>query len=369
MEFFEEKGREIEKNKQKYNFILKDKIEKTYLKEYNKYPNVVLCCYTINTLFKIPFVQFILIKNIFSQIFEMPILKNSNKDEIEKYLSNILNSDIMNIEFDGYYDYDNKLYMCFDISKTNIEILVNDVYFDNNIKLVLLYELIVERKYCNVQIYENVIDFFINNLEIMKIENENKETCEIPIVGYVGKPTQQKINFTLIFGESPKDKLSIMGPFYYFTNFNGAIRQGGWSKDYKDEYLYGKCITDENSEGKYKKGGIVRFALFVGKIKYIENMPNDNIDNSSIKKEKLNSDNDDLKERLSIRITDYDGEWSKKYDSVYLSNIELDDGNIYDELLTFVLKDYEQQCPLSYHYINKSFLENKFDNIKNYQVL
>jgi hypothetical protein len=58
-------------------------------------------------------------------------------------------------------------------------------------------------------------------------------------------------------------------------------------------------------------------------------------------------------ERLTMRITDYDGNWSKEnYNSVYLGKLELDNGTIFDKSI-IVLKDFEQQNPLSYHYIDK----------------
>jgi hypothetical protein len=99
---------------------------------------------------------------------------------------------------------------------------------------------------------------------------------------------------------------------------------------------------------------IVRFALFTGKVKYIENNVNDPNDKSETKQKKLEDDdsNDKNIERLTMRITDHDGNWAYNYDSIYLGNIELDDGSIYKNSMT-VVKEYEQQIPLSYHYVNK----------------
>ena len=62
-----------------------------------------------------------------------------------------------------------------------------------------------------------------------------------------------------------------------------------------------------------------------------------------------------LYERLTMRITDYDGIWAKKYDSIYLGQVVLDNDEILNRQITSV-KEYEQQIPLSYHYINKSTL-------------
>ena len=57
-------------------------------------------------------------------------------------------------------------------------------------------------------------------------------------------------------------------------------------------------------------------------------------------------------ERLLMRISDHDGKWSEKYDSAYLGNVELDNGEVFDKNI-LVLKEYEQQIPLTYHYVNK----------------
>jgi hypothetical protein len=81
-------------------------------------------------------------------------------------------------------------------------------------------------------------------------------------------------------------------------------------------------------------------------------MPNDEIDNSEIKKQRLNDGSlNRTKEILTLRISDHDGQWTHKYDSVYLSNLELEDGSHLDILPTIVLKNYDQQIPLSFSYL------------------
>jgi hypothetical protein len=105
--------------------------------------------------------------------------------------------------------------------------------------------------------------------------------------------------------------------------------------------------------------GLIRFAIFIGNVKYIENYPNDPVDESEIKKQRLQDQNLDQNiERLTMRITDHDGKWADNYDSVYLGNLELDDGNFLKKQL-FVVKEYNQQMPLSYHLINKAPLKAK----------
>ena len=164
----------------------------------------------------------------------------------------------------------------------------------------------------------------------------------------------------MMFGESAKDKSSIVGPYFYFTSFHRSIRDAGWSQNYTSETQNGIVISDEY--GKYKKGGIIRFALFMGNTKYVENAPNDSIDESEIKKYRLTDNElDRKKEIMTLRISDYDGIWAKKYDSIYLGKLELDDGSVLDNTPMLVLREYLQQVPLSCHFIDKSTLGEKFD--------
>jgi len=263
-----------------------------------------------------------------------------------------------NISFDGFYEYSDDLYLFFDITKCNIHI--SEVYKSSPFRLGLIDEIVNHKNICSIKIYNNTSQFFIKNEFICYLNDENNKPYEIPMVGFVGKQTEQKINFVMVFGESAKDKLAILGPYFYFTDFNHAIRYGAWSSDYNLKKEYDNIITDDN--GKYIKGGVIRFALFMGKTKYIENAPNDDIDDSEIKKQRIQ--NNELyrnKEIQTLRISDHDGVWSKTYDSVYLGNIELDNGTFLEDAPMFVIKSYQQQIPLTYHFIDKTNLGDKYE--------
>ena len=49
------------------------------------------------------------------------------------------------------------------------------------------------------------------------------------------------------------------------------------------------------------------------------------------------------------------GKWTENYDSAFLGNVELDNGKILNISL-IVLKEYNQQIPLSFHYIRNKKL-------------
>jgi hypothetical protein len=180
------------------------------------------------------------------------------------------------------------------------------------------------------------------------LTDEANNQYEAPIVGFVGKPTENKLKFTSLFGESPRTQMARLGPHYYFTDFKNAVQQS-------DKY---DCDGGVKSA---KKRGIVRFALFMGETKYIENAIEDQNDSSAIKQEMLkDSSLDKMKEMLCLRISDHDGMWAKQYDSAYLAELELDNGSFLDDVPMMVIKEYNQQVPLSYHFLNNYKLK---DNI------
>jgi hypothetical protein len=185
-----------------------------------------------------------------------------------------------------------------------------------------------------------VTHFFTLNEDFCFLLDENERSYEIPIVGYVGKP-ESKLNFTYTFGQIMDNKTGILGPFYYFTNYFNAFEDAVKFND--------------------SKQGLVRFALFLGNTKYIENQLNDNIDDSEIMSQRLEDDTlDQTQERLTMRITDYDGKWAENYDSCYLGHIELDNGEYLKNTPIIVVIEYNQQIPLSYHYNKKTLVENEY---------
>jgi len=341
-----------------YYYGLKSVLSKNIetLKMLDQYINIVLCVYFINNEGKKPFLQFLLVNND-GKVLKLPTLsiytlfdKDSLIPYSEVYLSGILNIDnfeefTKNISFNGFYEYMDDLYLFVDI--TNCKIKIDETYTSNHVRFGLIDEIVNHKNICNIQIDTTVSSFFIKNDSLIYLYDDKNHPYEIPIVGFVGKSTEQNRNFVMMFGESAKTKSAIVGPYFYFTNLSNAIIQGGWNNDL--------VTTDKN--GKYNKGGIIRFALFVGKTKYIENAPNDPNDESEIKQQRIEDDTLNIKkEILTLRISDHDGIWSNAYDSVYLGKLELDDGSFLDDTPMFVLKDYHQQVPLSCHFIDKSML-------------
>jgi hypothetical protein len=303
----------------------------THIDLITSYNAIFLCAYKINLNGKLPFLQYLLVNNVYElSLPKINLYKSINKDNWVSYskvhLSGLLQCDDYDFEqfsndisFNGCYEYNNNIYLFFDLTKC-------EIYENIQVKFGLIDEIVNHTKIVNIFIDYSTVQFFINHDKLLYLYDKQNKPYETPIVGFVGKTNKQQLNFGMIFGECASDKSAILGPYFYFTNFCQASRQSY---------------------------GVIRFALFAGKMKYIENYPNDIIDNSDIKKKRMNDVNlDKNKEIQTLRISDHDGLWSKMYDSAYLGKLELDDGTLLDNVPLIVLKKYTQQLPLSIYKID-----------------
>lgn len=318
-----------------YDYKGKTILKLDYNNELLKYNNVNVFGYTINTITKYPFQQILLVKSINTQEFVFPtisLFNNFNKYELIDYTKVCLfdllmseNYELFNdlIKFVGFFERNNNLYLFFDLTENKIQLHNN-----STVQFALIDEIVNHKNICNVTINEFVVQLFQKNQDLCFLIDDTNLTYDIPIVGFTSKP-DTRLNYTYIFGQTKCNKNEILGPYYYFESYNDAF-------------------TKVN---QMEKMGLVRFAIFTGNMKYIENFPNDQIDESEIKQQRLQDDklNQNL-ERLTMRISDHDGKWAYKYDSVYLGNVKLDDDSFLNKQ-KIVVKEYAQQIPLSIHIV------------------
>jgi|LauGreDrversion4_2_1035121.scaffolds.fasta_scaffold11878_6 hypothetical protein len=320
--------------------------------------NIYICAYDVNTDGVTPFLRFLLTKpegsqdNLRFPVVLRPIGAVENHEYIN-YVSYLLlallsqngnKNPIEDITFTGYYSYNSNMYMFYDITKIKFRPIDN--FMGNSTWLALVDEIITHQHVCNMRIDDDTANFMILNDAVCFLMDETGRNYEIPIVCYVGKPTKQ-LSFTCTFGESRSNKNSILGPFYYFLDFFTAFKGS----------LVAKRLISFDNAIEEETGGLVRFAAFLGATKFIENNPTDPIDTSDIKQQRLEDGALNVnQERLTMRISDHDGTWSQKYDSAFLGDPELDDGSRLNIKLLAV-KEYNQQVPLSYHYINNITLK------------
>lgn len=342
--------------------------------------SIRLCIFEVNTESQYkPFLRFLLHKsyneilqffsiNLFQVMLNHKSFLDFLNDYLKLFLSNYLVNKDLIYDVKGFIKGDTTLYLFIDITK--MKLFIDDKYKTNELWFVLMDEIMNVKSVCDMEIHESVTDFFYNYPEFIFIQNKDNENIEIPMVVYVGKYEKQ-LEFTYVFGNTKyNDERAVLGPYYYFTDFISAIRQGGWTVNEKPHKINDKILITDNDYGRYNKGGVVRIAIFTGNMLVKFNDPDDSYDESEIKKMRLNEKNLDTKyEVLTSRITDYDGKWVDTHDSVYLGKIELDDGTFYKESPIYVVKNFEQQQPLSYHYINKRGLGERYDKNCNYSIM
>lgn len=333
------------------------------------YKTISVCAYTVNTSGKYPFLQYLLSNQhqhqyqYHQQSLSFPLLPSIFCEEplvsCATLLAGLLQlHDIVASEFVGYLEHDHGIYLFFDL--TNVKINLDDIYKCSPSRFALICEIMNHKHVCNIKINSTVTRFFLEFPHLCFLTNKENDVFENPVVGFVGKSTPEQTQFTFTFGENARSNPAPFGPYFYFSDFDNSIQQGGWSHDRKPEYRHGKLITC-NDQGMYCQGGIVRFALFTENIKYVENLPSDPIDEFAY----CNTTHTHTQTQSSLteRITDYSGKWASDFNSIYVGHIELDDGSAFKESPLLVIQEYTQQVPLSYHFVNTSLLHNG-----NYQI-
>lgn len=333
-----------------YNYKGTSHLMLDYKNQLFEYYNINIFAYTINNEKKHPFQQILLTKSVINSeliLPKIPLFNNFNKNELIDYVKVCLFG-FLSLEdyetfndltkFEGFYEDNNNLYLFFDLTKNEIQLY--DIYSNSSIWFGLIDEIVNHKNICNMIINESVTQFFQENQDFCFLVDDKDEIYELPVVSFISS-SEKKINYNYVFGQIKEDKNKILGPYYYFKDYYNAFEEGG------------SLITDNT------KMGLVRFAIFAGNVKYIENYPNDPVDESEIKKQRLKDPNLEQNiERLTMRISDHDGKWADKYDSVYLGNVELDNGSYLNKQM-IVVKEYSQEMALSYHFINKNTLKGK----------
>lgn len=311
---------------------------------------VSICGYQIIDKAQNPFLQFLLTNDKPQNCLNFPsfniltiseeILLSNTKDlltYINSFLKKLFDKSEIQ-QFMGFYlEIKTKtIYVFYDFSECDFN---QSLIYSSNTKywFALVDEIINKQFVCSLPICNKLAYFFLSKHQFITLINNNGNKYEHPTVCYVEKDVAI-LNFTYFFGIQKMEKGSFLGPYYYFTTYENALK---------------KCCSKMNQNSE--KFGIIRVAVFLGKMLVKLNYPEDSIDNSNIKREKLHGS---IKEQLTMRITDYDGLWSYNYDSCFVGKIKLDNGDILQDMPIFSVKKYEQHYPLSYHFVN-----NKFDSI------
>jgi hypothetical protein len=256
-------------------------------------------------------------------------------------------------------------------------------------------ELINYRKILFYNISDTVTDIFLAYTQAIKLYH-NESLIETPMVVFNGSDSNSA-KYNAVFSIKKSDNESRYGPFYYFTDLYNAMRYS--------------CYDNETHE-KNKKGGLVRFIIYPGKMKMFleKNKP----DRSEMAKYICSKH---PIEKNTIQFRDNDCKWTEQYNSVYNgiykipikksdgmtedeaadvaadvavdgfiyglddSGIDIDiasdilDGgnkakNIYFLAMRICINEYIFQTPLSYYYIDTKDIPNKYEyDFKNYKII
>ena len=311
--------------------------------------NVFICAYEVNTVGGIyPFLKYLMYKtNVHEDIVSFPTFNVSGQsiafDKLivmaQKFISIITTTMTTNNNFclfkGSHVDVNADvvtpdIYLFFDMSLLNFQEGSASTYTlaDTNESIAsfcIIDEIINTHKVFENKINPIVTNFFLSNIDLIFLTDKNNNKYEIPKACYVSS-TNTMVNFTFVFGVSKRieKNTAILGQYYYFTDYDNC--------------------TKNNNDGD----GVIRVAVFLGKTLVKLNLPNDPIDESTTKREQLDIKQRHKYERMTMRITDYDGTWSTNYDSVYLGCIELDNGDLLQNSPMIVVKRYDQHVPLSY---------------------
>lgn len=302
----------------------KEMIEVYLLQNYDKCKSgtINICSYQINKSGKIPFLQYILRK--FDKNHEtnpdtltFPTFKYNTLievmcmcDTIQKIICVSNHLKPSNYEYKGFLNNKNDFYVFYEIKEDIIN--THNLYRTNDLWLVLMDEILNYNKSCNFKIDPDVISFFTKNIIFSYLKDENNEYYETPIVAYIGCKNKEA-DFITTFGVSKSKKEYLKDSYFYFTDYKNAIRMCGW--------------VDDN----INKSCIVRFALFTGITNIIMNL--------QLNDESLLDNN---------------------YDSVYIGNEERSP--------IWGLTNYEQQLPLTCHFIDKKYLGTEYDKKSQYYI-
>lgn len=329
-EILDETYERVEPNSYSYNAINNLPLNIDDLLDISTTYKVNICAFEVNNEHKYPFLKYLLCKPktinkcyfpSFSITFDTSEDIISNATNLIKQILDNISERADNVTFNGFKTSNNNIYIFFDCTTCNLK-QPELLWSATKIWFAIIDEIVNTKTICNISIDEYVTQLFVQNNDLCYLQNRKDENYILPVIAYAARD-EPKLHFTFVFGVSKSLNTNILGAYYYFTNYKNSFHTTNQMK-----------INKDLSESLFKRG-IVRFALFMEKTKWIENI-------TSAEEEHLSD------------------HWARDYDSAYIGNLLLDDMK---DTPIIVVRDYEQQVPLSYHYIQNIDSNHNFDII------
>ena len=295
----------------------------------------------------------VLLFNLYNRtnVLEWPTISpgKMNYDEIVEKIKKYFKNGGSLITYEGVFSHDGKNQIWFRYSDKN-DIAQLCSYSDKYV-WCLCSEIVNEKKYLNIDIHDNVVSFFLDNPDFLYIKDPIGNIHATPIVGYYGN-SSKSIAYTAVFGRT-RSAQRRYGSFYYFGTYAEGMRYAVWTMNYKPLIVSNKSITVDK-KGRYERGGLVRFILFMNNVNAFLDRESDPIIDIN-----ETYDNDDAQAKFvrsnTQKVRDTTGKWSENYDTIFNGRIYKKKGDKDVDLKPLiVVKKYDQQIPLTYYYVDTS---------------
>ena len=201
---------------------------------------------------------------------------------------------------------------------------------------VLIDEICNHQKIITYAINRNVTNLFYNNPRLIYLRDNEDRRLEIPSVGYIGAYWAKLPAIATSVDTVPNIEK-------FFGSFVFAVQQGGWTNNRKSLTLNGKEIA--NKKGKYTQGGVVRFAVFLN-ASYVVGVTDKDLEKY------INNPN----------------EWRNHFQSLFIGKIQYKK-KIHSQNSHFKVTTFEQQLPLSYHWLDMNTLKKWNPSSTEYRIL
>ena len=334
--------------------------------KHKKYKKVFFCVYRIvgnNNREK--FIQYLLYKYPKKQndICSFPYVKyNASKgvaQQLKDFMSQTLHiSKILGWNMKGFIESIDNIFIFVKLQSSLGEFSnqKNEKKRDDKLWWTLIDEICNHKKILNFPIHKMVTSLFLHNPLIIYLRDTEGQNKPIPRALFYGNAAQM-IPFNFVFGPKQEDVNANYGPYYYLGSYKKAIRDVSWSPYYEKEKKMGELITDEN--GKWDRGGIARYAVYLGdNIKVLLNHPLD--------RETYLPEANLIHKILPFKakIVDPLGIWAQKYSSLYYGKIKIPEikEGVWRATPGWVTRDFNQQIPLTFHFIDKKTLGANWDS-------
>jgi len=223
-----------------------------------------------------------------------------------------------------------------------------------SLTFVLMDEMVNKGHVYHYTIQSEIADFFKSRSEFSFLHSYQYDVYETPMVAYTHARYCQ-LKYTEDLGTSMSDENAPLGSAYYFTSYENAE---SYFQAKEGEYLnpaFDVSVMKTTSDFISTRQNATiccRFAVFAGKTRVFLNHPDDDPDMSDYKKERMKNHKYRARERMTLRITDHASKWKECYNTAYLGNVELDNGELYTEGPIWAVGDYWQQ-----HYLDFAFTD------------